>query len=82
MDRNRNGDVAKNVLETFDRLLGAITYAVELAKLAETDDVREWVGLAALDAIDLGAQLGMLASDEAEWRRAEIRRAIDDLDRS
>jgi hypothetical protein len=41
----------------------AVTRAVDLAKRAGADEVREWVGLAALDAIDLGELLGVLVGE-------------------
>jgi len=44
--------------------------------------VREWAGLAALDAIELGELLGTLDDVEAARRREEIRAALDDLERS
>jgi hypothetical protein len=70
-------------LETYDRLLRALDHLVELAQRTGDDDaVREWAGLAMLDAIDLGDQLGMLDLAEADRRREAIRAAIDDLERS
>lgn len=44
------------------------------------DELREWAGLAVLDAVELGEQLGML-HDDAEQRREVVRTAIEDLDR-
>jgi hypothetical protein len=41
----------------------------------------EWIGPAALDATDLGEQLGMLFDMEADRRRAVIRAAVGRFDR-
>lgn len=43
--------------------------------------VMEWSGLAALDATDMGEQLGMLFDVDAERRRDAIRAALKRLDR-
>jgi hypothetical protein len=68
-------------LETYDRLLRALDHLVALAQRAGDDELREWAALAALDAIDLGDRLGMLADLEAERRREAVRAVADDLDR-
>ncbi len=52
---------------------------LDLAHRADDDELLEWAGLAALDATDLGEQLGMLFDVEAERRRAVIRAAIGRL---
>lgn len=69
-------------LAIFDRLLRAQGRLQDLARRAGDDAVREWAALAALDAIDLGEQLGLLHADEAERRREAIRAAVEDLERS
>jgi hypothetical protein len=66
-------------LAIFDRLLRAQGRLQDLARRAGDDAVREW---AALDAVDLGEQLGLLHDDEAERRREAIRAAVEDLERS
>ncbi len=81
MNRDADSSRAPNALEAYDPLLAGLTRAVHLAKRAGADEVREWVGLAALDAIDLGELLGMLHDVDAP-RRNEIRSVIDDLERS
>ena len=43
---------------------------LELAQRAGNDELLEWTGLAALDATDVGEQLGMLFDVEAERRWA------------
>jgi hypothetical protein len=63
------------MLRTLQRLADDI-------RRADDDDLREQVGLALLDAIDLGDQLGWLDIDEAERRREAARATIEDLDRS
>jgi hypothetical protein len=45
------------------------------------DVVRGWASLAALDAIDLGEELGMMWNDEAERRGAVVREGFGDVDR-
>jgi hypothetical protein len=54
---------------------------LKLAQRAGDDELLEWTGLAALDATDVGEQLGMLFDVEAVRRRAVIRAAIGRLDR-
>jgi hypothetical protein len=73
-----------NVVETFDRLVNTVTHAIDVARRAGAcaNEAREATALAALDVIDLGELLGMLDIAAAERRRAEIRTAIDDLERS
>jgi hypothetical protein len=78
MDSDRRPE---NVLETFTRLLQALDRVLELAQSAGDDELLEWSGLAALDAADVGEQLGMLFDTEAEERRAAARAAIEHLDR-
>jgi hypothetical protein len=46
------------------------------------EGIQEWTALAALDAVELGEQLGMLHDTEAERRRAVIQARLDDLGRS
>ena len=72
---------SENVLETFERMLKALDRVLDLATRVGDDDLLEWSGLAALDATDLGEQLGMLFDTEAERRRAVVRAAIEHLDR-
>lgn len=73
-------EAAVRLLETYDRLLAALDQAAEEAGRAGADGIREWVALAALDAVYLGAELGMLHDDEAERRREAIRDQVVDLD--
>src|SRR6266511_1293196 len=65
----------KNILATFDRLLAAVTRAVELAGRAgaSADEALECARLAALDAIELGGLLGTLTTTSR--RRASGRRS-------
>jgi hypothetical protein len=67
--------------ETFDRLLRALTRILELAQ-QQPDNVplSEWAQLAALDALDLGDQLGMLAGEAAERRSETMRAIVAELD--
>jgi hypothetical protein len=57
------------------------TASSRLAQRAGNGELLEWSGLTALDAADVGEQLGMLFDVEAERRRAVIRGAIGWLDR-
>jgi hypothetical protein len=66
---------------SYDRLLRALDRVAGLVARMADDEVREWVGLALLDAIDLGDQTGLLPADEAEQRREAVRASIADLDR-
>jgi hypothetical protein len=70
----------EDVLATYDRLLMALDRVLELAERVGDDDLLEWSGLAALDAADVGEQLGMLFDTEAEERRTAIRAVIEHLD--
>jgi hypothetical protein len=63
----------QNLLQIFERLLAALDHVLELAQSAGDDELLEWIGLTALDAADVGEQLGMLFGLEAERRRAVIR---------
>jgi hypothetical protein len=82
LDSTAEETAPERPLETYDRLLRALDHLVELAQRTGDGAVREWAGLAMLDAIDLGDQLGMLDLAEADRRREAIRAAIDDLERS
>jgi len=68
------------LLETFERLLAALEQLAEEARRVGDDGVREWAALAALDAVDLGEELGMLFDVEAVRRRAVIEAEMADLD--
>jgi hypothetical protein len=72
--------VAERPLETYDRLLKALRRVGEAAAHTDDDALREWTALAHLDALDLGEQLGLLVTTDAEQRREAVRAAVDDLD--
>jgi hypothetical protein len=62
-------------------LLQALDPSLAEAQRVADAGLREWMSLAALDAIDLGEQLGMVWDDEAERRRQAVRAAFGDVDR-
>ena len=66
-------------LETYDRLLLSLDQLLEEAQRVADASVEEWATLAALDAIDLGEDLGMLWDVEAERRRGAVRTAFGDV---
>ncbi len=68
--------------ETFDRLLATRELIAMDAAREGAEGIQEWTALAALDAVALGEQLGMLHDVEAERRRAVIQARLDDLGRS
>jgi len=68
-------------VEPYDRLLLALEQLLEEAQRVGDTGVREWAALATLDAIELGEELGMLWDDEADRRRAAVRKAFGDVDR-
>jgi hypothetical protein len=49
--------------------VSTLDHVLEPAQRAGDDEPLEWAGLAALDAADVGEQLGMLFDVEAERRR-------------
>jgi hypothetical protein len=71
--------VAGRPLETYGKLLVVLDQLARVAVRTDDPELREWVALAQLDAIDLGQQLGLLFDQEAERRREAVRAAFPDF---
>ena len=62
--------------ETYGKLLVVLDQLARVAVRTDDPELRDWVALAQLDAIDLGQQLGLLFDQEAERRREAVRTAF------
>lgn len=61
--------------ETYGKLLFVLDQLAREAVRLGDHAIREWTGLAQLDTIDVGEQLGLLSDVEAAGRRATVRSA-------